>query len=150
VSSNKEIIYRGSKGSFHRKNQNSRAVRTTNWLQFFIVNYCGGSIEECEKIVNRYHELNNGKDTKTQANGMLSVFIEQGAKETLLREVFGIGSGRYSNLLLHQSDKVGGGRNGNAVSQAMLDQLYRFSMHVPTELGYPCGHRRMLKYCTRG
>ena len=91
--SSKEIIYRGSKGSFHRKNQNSRAVRTTNWLQFCTVNYCGGSIEECEKIVNRYHELYNGKDTKTQANGMLSVFIEQGAKrETLLREVFGIGT----------------------------------------------------------
>ena len=29
----------------------------------------------------------------------------------------------------------------------MLDQLYRFSMHVPTEPGYPCGHRRLLKYC---
>ena len=47
-------------------------------------------------------------------------------------------------------DKHSGGRNSNAVSDIMLAQLSRFSMHgVSTELGYPCcGHRRQLKYVT--
>ena len=66
-----------------------------------------------------------------------------------MREVFGIGSARYLKILHNKADKIGGGKNGNAVSQDMLDQLHRFSMHgVSTELGYPCGHRRLLKYCT--
>ena len=78
---------------------------------------------------------------------MRSIYIEQGARESLLREVFKIGSERYKKVLHNQSDKGSGGRNGFAVSKDMLDQLYRFTMHVPTELGYPCGHRRLLKYC---
>ena len=63
--------------------------------------------------------------------------------------MFGIGSGRYLKILHNRADKIGGGRNGCAINQDMLDQLHRFSMSgVPTELGYPCGHRRILKYCT--
>ena len=59
-------------------------------------------------------------------------------RKTLLREVFRIGGGWYSKLLHNISDKVGGGRNGNAVSEDKLEQLYRFTMKgVPTELGYP-------------
>ena len=92
----------------------------------------------------------NNTATKTEANnGMLAVFVEQGAKETLLREVFGIGSTRYAKILHNKADKIGGGKNGNAVSEEMMDQLHRFASYgVPTEYGYPCGHRRLLKYCT--
>ena len=131
----------------HRQQQNPRLPKTINWLEVFTNNHCGGSVEERDRLLNRFKLLNNNA-TKKEANGMLSVFIEQGAKETLLREVFRIGGGRYSKLLHNISDKVGGGRNGNAVSEDMLKQLYRFTMKgVPTELGYPCGHRRLLKYC---
>ena len=77
-------VYRGPKGIFHRQQQNSRATKATNWVEVFTSNHCGGSIAEREKILNRYHELNGNKATKTQANGMLAVFIEQGAKESLL------------------------------------------------------------------
>ena len=105
-------------------------------------------MDERERVLNRFQSLNN-KESKHEANGMIAVFIEQGAKETLLREVFGIGYERYRKILHNQNDKVSGGRNRNAVSQDMIEQLHRFTMvGVPTELGYPCGHRRMLKYCT--
>ena len=66
----------------------------------------------------RFQSLNN-KESKHEANGMIAVFIEQGAKETLLREVFGIGYERYRKILHNQNDKVSGGRNRNAVSQDM-------------------------------
>jgi hypothetical protein len=98
--------------------------------------------------LNRFQLLNNTA-TKKEANGMLAVFVEQGAKETLLREVFGIGSSRYAKILHNKVDKIGGGKNGNAVNGEMLEQLHRFAdSGVPTEFGYPCGHRRLLKYCT--
>ena len=52
-------------------------------------------------------------------------------------------------ILHNKADKIGGGKNGNAVSEEMMDQLHRFASYgVPTEYGYPCGHRRLLKYCT--
>ena len=149
VVSNKETVYRGLKGSFHRKQKNPReSTRTTDWIGVFTTLYCGGLAEECSRVLNRFQLLNTTA-TKKEANGMLAVFVEQGAKETLLREVFGIGSTRYAKILHNQADKIGGGRNGNAVSEEMLDQLQRFSVSgVPTEYGYPCGHRRLLKYCT--
>ena len=100
-------------------------------------------MQECDRILNRFRSLNTKKESKQEANGMIAVFIDQGAKEeALLREVFGIGyDRRYYKILHNQSDKVGfGGRNNNAVSDDMIEQLHRFSMHgVPTELGYPCG-----------
>ena len=52
---------------------------------------------------------------------MLSVYIEQGARESLLREVFKIGSERYKKVLHNKSDKVSGGRNGFAVNKDMLE-----------------------------
>jgi hypothetical protein len=63
--------------------------------------------------------------------------------------VFCIGYDRYQKILHNRSDKISGGRNLNAVSQNTVDQLDRFCKYgVATELGYPCGHRRLLKYCT--
>jgi len=37
VTSRKETVYRGSKGSFHRKQKNPRTSRKTNWLAVFIL-----------------------------------------------------------------------------------------------------------------
>ena len=93
----KETVYRGPKGVLHRQQQNPRLPKTINWLEVFTNNHCGGSVEERDRLLNRFKLLNNNA-TKKEANGMLSVFIEQGAKETLLREVFRIGGGRYSKL----------------------------------------------------
>jgi hypothetical protein len=97
-----EFIFRGPKGIFHRQQQNPRAVRKTNWFEVFKENHCAGSAEECSKLLNRFQTLNN-RESKNEANGMLAVFIDQGAKETLLREVFGIGSGRYFIIELIRS-----------------------------------------------
>ena len=102
-------------------------MKKTNWLEVFKENHCAGSAEECSKILDRFQTLNNSV-SKIEANGMLAVFIDQGAKETLLRDVFGIGSGRYMKILHNRADKIGGGRNGFAITQDMLDQLHRFLM----------------------
>ena len=66
----------------------------------------------------------NESGNKKEANGILSVYVEQGARECMLREVFKIGSERYKKILHNQIDKIGGGRNGFAVNKDMLDQLY--------------------------
>ena len=59
-------------------------------------------MEERERILHRFRSLNTNKESKNEANGMIAVFIDQGAKETLLREVFGIGYERYRKILHHQ------------------------------------------------
>ena len=66
--------------SFHRKQENPRTSRKTNWLlAVFINNYCQGSVDECRRVLDRFQFLNDSGNKK-EANGMLSVYIEQGAK----------------------------------------------------------------------
>ena len=55
----KETVYRGPKGSFHRKQQNPRAGRKTDWIKVFTAHHCGGSAEECSRVLNRFQLLNN-------------------------------------------------------------------------------------------
>ena len=74
----KETVYRGPNGVLHRQQQNPRLSKTINWLEVFTNNHCGGSEEERDRLLNRFKLLNNNA-TKKEANGMLSVFIEQGA-----------------------------------------------------------------------
>ena len=101
ITNRKEAVYRGSKGSFHRQQQNPRADRkNTNWLKVFIDRHCGGSVEECEKDFNRFRSLNTTA-SKKEANGMIAVFIDQGAKETLLREVLLICLVTYHNTYFY-------------------------------------------------
>ena len=142
----KETVNRGPKKSFHRKQKNPRNGRKTNWLAAFISNHCQGSEDEYRRVLDRFQSFNDSGNKK-EANSMLSVYIVQGAREKMLREVFKIGYERYKKILHNQSDKIGGGRNGFAVSKDMLDQLYRFTMHVPTEFGYPYRQGLLLKYC---
>ena len=144
-------VYRGNKGSFHTKQKNPRTVVETNWHQKFVEICCNGDDVEAEGLLNKFFLLNGNPSTKKQAEGMISLWIEKGAREVMCREVFKIGSGRYLKILKgeKQLDKVGGGRNGLAISSDQIDQLTRFiQIGIPTELGYPCGHRQQLVYCS--
>ncbi len=53
-----ENIYRGSKGIFHRKQQNPRSVCKTNWIDVFTATHCGGSVEERDRILYRFRSVN--------------------------------------------------------------------------------------------
>ena len=144
-----ERIVRGLKGSFIRKHQNPHPVKQkVDWVQLFTDKYCGGSVDEYERVLDRFARVNSSS-SKQEANAIIGVYIEHGAKEAMLREVFGIGYSRYEKILNKKLDKPSGGRNNAAVSDVMLAQLARFAAHgVKTELGYPCGHRRQLRYVT--
>ena len=75
-----ESIVRRPKGSFVRKHQNPRsAKKISDWKQVFTDNYCRGSADECERILNRFSSLNS-KESKQEANGNIAVFVEMGAK----------------------------------------------------------------------
>ena len=124
VTSTKVTVYRGPKGSFHRKQENPRASRKTDWLAVFITNYCQGSEDECRRVLGRFESFNESGNKKEANDILSSVYVEQGARECMLREVFKIGSERYKKILHNQIDKIGGGRNGFAVNKDMLDQLY--------------------------
>ena len=53
-----ENVYRGSKGIFHRKQQNPRPANKTNWIDVFTATHCGGSVQERDRILNRFRSLN--------------------------------------------------------------------------------------------
>jgi hypothetical protein len=147
--SSTERIVRGPKGSFIRKHQKPRSVQEkTDWVQIFTDKYCGGSEEEYQKVLSRFSRVNS-RSSKQEANAIIAVYIEHGAKEAMLRDVFRIGYTRYEKILHNKVDKPSGGRNNVAVTDVMLAQLSRFAAHgVKTELGYPCGHRRQLRFVT--
>ena len=71
-----------------------------------------------------------------------------GAREKMFRNVFGIGASRYSRVVKGKPLLPRGGTNVNAVNHDMIEQLSMMFDKMPTEDGYPCGHRRMMKYCT--
>jgi hypothetical protein len=43
---------------------------------------------------------------------------------------------------------VNGGRNAKAIGDEMIDQLTRVIKSVPAEERFPCGHKRLMTYCT--
>ena len=47
-----ETVYRGSKGIFHRKQQNPRPANKTNWIDVFTATHCGGSFNQCRTEYN--------------------------------------------------------------------------------------------------
>ena len=67
-------MYRGSKGIFHRKQQNPRPTIKTNWIDVFTATHCGGSMEERERSLHRFRSLNTNKESKIEANGMIAVY----------------------------------------------------------------------------
>ena len=108
TTSTKVTVYRGPKGSFHRKQENPRASRKTDWLAVFISNYCQGSEDECRQVLGRFESFNESGNKK-EANGILSVYVEQGARECMLREVFKIGSERYKKFFITRLTRLVGG-----------------------------------------
>ena len=149
------IVYRGAKGSLHRKQENPRAKSKKNWKEEFANRYFEGDRNKAEASVARFRELDSDPTTAREASGMLATFIAMGCKEDLCRDVFGIGGGRYmrirdmkGNL---QTDSVSErtGRNNVAFGKEDEAHLARFvKSGVPVEEGYPCQHRRLKVYCT--
>ena len=91
-------------------------------------------MDEYERVLDRFAHVNSSS-SKQEANAIIGVYIEHGAKEAMLREVFGIGYTRYEKILNKKLDRPSGGRNNAAVSDVMLAQLARFAAHgVKTEL----------------
>ena len=90
--SSTERVVRGPKGSFIiRNHSNPRPVKNKiDWVQVFKDKYCGGSVDEYESVMRRF-TLVNSRSSKQEANAIIGVYIEHGAKEVMLREVFGIG-----------------------------------------------------------
>ena len=104
-----DSIYRGPKGSFHKKHKNPRAERKTDWEQKFIELICNGDVDEYIALLNDYHLLNGNPTTKPRADGQLRVYIQKGAKEDMLRHVFSIGHTRYVNIRDGKEGKTRGG-----------------------------------------
>ena len=65
-----------------------------DWVKVFTDKYCGGSVDEYDSVMSRFARVNS-KSSKQEANAIIGVYIEHGAKEAMLREVFGIGYTRY-------------------------------------------------------
>jgi hypothetical protein len=61
----------------------------------------------------------------------------------------GLGETRFSNCRDGKKTfEFSGGKNNVAINEEQLAQLLRALVLVPSEIGYPCGHRRLQTYCT--
>lgn len=148
-SSQAGFVYRGPKGIFHRKQENPRLRREKDLTQDFVILFCDSNEDKFDALISRYKKLDGGDATsKEQATGMLATFYEMGARERMLREVFGIGSTRYNRIVSGAPPRSRGGTNVNTVDKTMWASLAEMVLKLPTEEGFPCGHRRMMTYCT--
>jgi hypothetical protein len=148
-SSQSASVYRGSKGALHRKHANPRQIKEKDLTQDFIALCCDNSDDNFLAIMARYKKLDEGDAiSKEQATGMLGSFYELGVRERMFREVFGIGSSRYSRIVSGAPPRSRGGKNVFTVDKIMLASLAEMVSKLPTEEGFPCGHRRMMTYCT--
>lgn len=110
---------------------------------------CDNNDDNFLAIIARYKRFDVGDVvSKEQATGMLASFYELGVRERMFREVFGIGSSRYSRIVSGAPPRSRGGKNVSAVDQTMLASLAKMVLKLPTEERFPCGHRRMMTYCT--
>ena len=149
------IVYRGAKGSLHRKQENPRAKSKKNWVEEFTKRYFEGNRGAAEEAVAKFHELDSKSTTAREASGMIATFIAMGCKEDLCRDVFRIGGGRYKRIRDMKPESgsvistVTTGRNNLAYGDEDEAHLARFvNSCVPVEEGFPCQHRRMKVYCT--
>lgn len=148
-SSQAEFVYRGLKGTLHRKQENPRLRKEKDLTQDFIILCCDSNEDRFDTMMSRYKKLDGGDAaSKEQATGMLMTYYEIGARERMLREVFGIGSTRYNRIASGAPPRKRGGTNVNSVDKTMLADLAEMVAKLPTEEGFPCGHRRMMIYCT--
>lgn len=132
-----------------KKIRNRRKTSKTNWESEFTRMICNGKIEVAAELIQQFFALNENSETKMEADGMLRTFIMKGAKEDMLRTVFKIGGDRYRRLRDNRPVREKGGRNGNAVSHDIIEQLNRMVETMPIEEGYSlCIHRRKLYFIT--
>lgn len=141
-------VYRGPKGKHHRKHSRPRSKKEKNLTRDFIALCCDNNVDTFDSILDRYEKLEEGDNlSREQASGMLGTFYEMGAKERMLREVFGIGSSRYQRIVAGLAPRPRGGKNVFSVTETMISSIAEMVEKLPTEEGFPCGHRRLMTYC---
>ena len=114
-----QSVYRDSSGAYHKKHQNPRSVNKINWHHEFIAIICHGDEDEAERLKNKFFSLNGNHKTKEEADGMIAVFVEKGAKEEMCCAVLGIGSGRYKRVHDNIQKRKSGGPNGKSITDDM-------------------------------
>jgi|LauGreDrversion2_3_1035106.scaffolds.fasta_scaffold103590_1 hypothetical protein len=62
--------------------------------------------------------------------------------ERIVKEVFRMGTTRYTKMKKEEMYKENGGRSVYAFTDDDVDMLRAFVESIPTEPGYPCNHRR--------
>ena len=90
-----------------------------------------------------------GRGAKTShghADGLLRSLQLMGASFLELNAGFGIGVEKYNRIASGEVRKEPGGANSKKVGGEGEQTLARFVQSLPTELGYPCGHRRQMTY----
>lgn len=108
-------------------------------------------MEEASRIISQFFEFNESQTTKPQADALLQELIMRGAKEDMLRAVFRIGNSRYVRIRDNREPQKGGGKNSNATTEDMIEQLNRFvQTGIPTLSSYSssCPHKKIKMYIT--
>ena len=141
-------VYRRLKSPPHKKHKNPRKIKDMKLTQDFITLCCDNNEGDYESLIARYKKLDgNDNASKEQADGMLATLYEMGAKERMLREVFGIGSSRYNRIVSRAPPRTRGGTNVYSVDKTMIASLAEMVAQLPIEDMFPCGHKRKTIYC---
>lgn len=142
-------VYERSECALHRKHKKPRQIKEKDYTHDFINLCCGSNQDTFEALIARYKKLDgNDNANKEQADGMLGTFHILGARERMLREVFGIGSARYNRIASGAPPRTRGGTNVNSVDKIMIASLAEMVATLPTEDKFPCGHKRKTTQCT--
>jgi hypothetical protein len=142
---------RGYKGSVTTTHAFPRKKKLTGieQLKFEFANcFHQGDLEAAADAISSFEAINASKDDvqKTMADGVLTQWIQLGARYRLMKGVFNIGSARFYRLARNQEKKKGGGTNGQEVTQEMIKSLGLFIDTLKSEDGFACSHRRMKLY----
>jgi hypothetical protein len=147
--SSQPAVIKRDKDVVRRKHENPRALKKKDHHNDFIILCCDGRQEHSKEMIEKFKKLDQGnKASKELATEMLGTFYEMGAKERMLRDVFGIGSTRYQRVVSGKPARVGGGKNVNAVNESMIASISEMVAQLPTGNGEPCEHGRTISYCT--
>ena len=92
----------------------------------------------------------NKNAAQGQGDGMLRGLQLNGATFKQLQAGFGIGINKFKRLAQGGERKKPGGATTKKIGDAGATLLRDFVAQLPTELGYPCGHRRQMTYLALG
>lgn len=144
----KPDVYKRDKDVVRRHHVNRRVSKKRDHHSDFVILCCDGRQETSKEMITKFKKLDEGdKASKDLATEMLRTLNEMGAKERMLRVVFGIGSTRYQRVVSGKPARVGGGKNVNAVNDSMIASISEMVAQLPTANGNPCMHGRMISYC---